>query len=134
YKIGELWKRFMPRRREVSNNLTNDLISVAVYPEGFFEQYQPTNVFERWAAVEVTDLNHVPEGMESLVLPGGLYAVFNYTGLSTDNSVFQYILGTWLPGSDYALDARPHFEVLGGKYRNNDPDSEEEIWIPVRLK
>jgi len=32
------------------------------------------------------------------------------------------------------LDDRPHFEVLGDKYKNADPDSEEEIWIPIRTK
>jgi hypothetical protein len=31
------------------------------------------------------------------------------------------------------LDDRPHFEVLGSKYRNNDPESEEETWIPTKL-
>jgi len=72
--------------------------------------------------------------METLVLPGGLYAVFEYKGLSTDNSIFQYILGTWLLNSDYDLDDRPHFEVLGDKYKNNDPTSEEEIWIPIKTK
>jgi hypothetical protein len=24
--------------------------------------------------------------------------------------------------------------LLGEKYKNNDPDSEEEIWIPIRKK
>jgi len=24
--------------------------------------------------------------------------------------------------------------VMGAKYRQNDPESEEEIWIPVRKK
>jgi predicted transcriptional regulator YdeE len=32
------------------------------------------------------------------------------------------------------IDNRPHFEVLGDKYKNNDPSSEEEIWIPIRKK
>jgi hypothetical protein len=26
------------------------------------------------------------------------------------------------------------FEILGDKYINDHPDSEEEIWIPVKLK
>jgi AraC family transcriptional regulator len=43
-------------------------------------------------------------------------------------------LGTWLPGSDFVLDTRPHFEVLGDQYKNNDTTSEEEIWIPIKLK
>jgi AraC family transcriptional regulator len=134
YKVGELWKSFMPRRKEITNNLTNELISLAVYKPTHFANFNPTNEFERWAAVEVTDFDNLPNEMETFVLPGGLYAVFDYKGLSTDNSIFQYILGTWLPNSDYVLDDRPHFEVLGDKYKNNDPTSEEEIWIPVKTK
>ena len=134
YKTGELWRSFSPRRKEISNNLTNDLISLAVYQPTHFADFKPTNEFERWATVEVSDFDNVPNEMETFVLPSGLYAVFDYKGLSTDNSIFQYILGTWLPSSDYVLDNRPHFEVLGDKYKNNDPTSEEEIWIPIRPK
>ena len=81
-----------------------------------------------------TAFDNVPSEMETFVLPAGLYAVFHYKGLSTDNSIFQYIFGTWLPGSDYVLDDRPHFEILGDKYKNNDPASEEDIWIPIKPK
>jgi len=134
YKVGELWRSFSPRRKEITNNLSNDLISLAVYKPTHFADFKLTNEFERWATVEVSDFDNVPNEMETFILPSGLYAVFDYKGLSTDNSIFQYILGTWLPGSDYVLDNRPHFEVLGEKYKNNDPTSEEEIWIPIRLK
>ena len=134
YKIGELWRSFTPRRKEITNNLTSDLISMVVYKPTHFADFKPTNEFERWATVEVADFDNVPNEMEIFVLPSGLYAVFDYKGLSTDNSIFQYILGTWLPSSDYVLDDRPHFEVLGDKYKNNDPTSEEEIWIPIRPK
>ncbi|WP_316767928.1 GyrI-like domain-containing protein [Pedobacter frigiditerrae] len=134
YKIAELWRSFLPRRKEIINNLTDDLISLVVYKSDHFIDFSPTNQFERWAAVEVIDLENVPIGMESFVLPSGLYAVFDYKGLNTDPSIFQYILGTWLPNSAYVLDNRPHFEILGEKYKNNDPTSEEEIWIPIKTK
>lgn len=133
-KVGELWKSFMARRREISNNVSKDLISLAVYRPRHFEDFKPSDEFERWAAVEVSDFDKVPGEMEAFILPAGLYAVFDYKGLSTDKSIFRYILGSWLPASNYVLDERPHFEVLGEKYRNNDPTSEEEIWIPIRPK
>ncbi len=134
FKIAELWKTFLQRRKEISGNLTNDLISLVVYQPNHFTDFKPTNEFERWACVEVTNFNNVPAEMETFVLKGGLYAIFNYKGLNTDNSIFHYIYGTWLPTSDYVLDNRPHFEILGDKYKNNDPDSEEEIWIPIKMK
>lgn len=134
YKIGELWRTFSPRQKEITNNLTNDLISLVVYKPNYFEDFKLTNEFERWATVEVAAFDNVPIEMETFILQGGLYAVFDYKGLNTDNSIFKYIMGIWLPTSDYTLDNRPHFEVLGDKYKNNDPTSEEEIWIPIKAK
>ena len=133
-KTVELWKTFMPRRKEITSRLTEDLISMQVYPAMYFENFHPANEFEKWAAVEVGDFNNIPGDMETFLLPGGLYVVFDYKGSSTDNSIFQYIYGTWIPGSNYVLDDRPHFEILGGKYKTADPDSEEEIWIPIKPK
>ena len=134
YKIGELWRTFSPRRKEITNNLTNDLISLVIYKPNHFKDFKPTNEFERWAAVEVANFDYIPAEMETFILHGGLYAVFDYKGLNTDKSIFQYIFETWLPTSEYDLDNRPHFEVLGDKYKNNDPKSEEEIWIPIKKK
>ncbi len=135
YTIGQLWASFIPRKKEIINNLTKDLISLVVYSPTHFQDFKPTNQFERWATVEVADFDQVPTEMESFVLSSGLYAVFQYKGLSTDISRFyQNIFTVWLPSSTYELDNRPHIEVLGDKYKNNDPDSEEEIWIPIKRK
>lgn len=133
-RTGELWASFIPTRKNILNHLTSDLISMQVYPSTHFSDFKLTNSFEKWATVEVSDFDNVPNDLEKFIVPGGLYAVFDYKGLSNDPSIFQYIFGTWLPNSDYILDDRPHFEILGEKYKNNDPDSEEEIWIPIRQK
>jgi AraC family transcriptional regulator len=135
YRIGELWSGFMPRRKEITNNINNDLISLVVYKPSHFIDFQPTNEFERWATVEVADFINVPADLETYILSGGLYAVFDYKGMSSGASAFfQYIFSEWLPNSDYRLADRAHFEVLGEKYKNNDPSSEEEIWIPIMAK
>lgn len=134
-KTVDLWKAFMPHRNEISNRLDGDLISMQVYKDGFsFSNFDINAAFEKWAVAEVSNFDNIPDGMETFTLATGLYAVFAYKGLNTDTSIFQYIFGTWLPASEYVLDNRPHFEVLGAKYKNNDPESEEEIWIPVKLK
>ena len=135
YKIGELWSGFMPRRKEITNGLSNDLISMVVYQLNHFDNFNPTNEFDRWATVEVADFVDVPDEMERYVLSSGLYAVFHYIGSSTGISIFyQNIFNVWLPSSEYHLDDRPHFEILGEKYKNNDPLSEEDIWIPIKPK
>ena len=132
YKVGELWKGFMQKRKEITNPLTGGMISLTVYKPAHFADFKLTNEFEKWATVEVANFDNVPNGMETFTLPGGLYAVFDYKGLNTDSSIYKYIFGVWLPFSDYDLDDRPHFEVLGDKYKNNDPASEEEIWVPIK--
>jgi AraC family transcriptional regulator len=135
-KTFELWKSFMPRRKEITNNVTTDLFSLQIYDKHFdFKDFNLEAEFEKWAAMEVSDFNTIPEGMESYVLTGGLYAVFIHKGAaSTAPKTFKFIFGTWLPSSDYILDIRPHFEILGQKYIHEDPDSEEEVWIPVKPK
>jgi AraC family transcriptional regulator len=134
YRVAEVWSRFMPERKDIKNSVSEDLISMAVYDPGHFSTFNPDREFEKWAAVEVADFDQVPITMETYVIPAGLYAVFKYKGRNTDNSIFEYIFNVWLPESDYLLDDRPHFEVLGENYKNDDPDSEEKIWIPVKLK
>lgn len=132
-RTAELWRSFMPRRKEISLQVEPVLYSMQNYPEGFFEKFNPVTEFEKWAALEVSEVVALPEGMETFLLPAGIYAVFLYKGHPAEGAkAFQYILGTWLPTSGYKLDNRPHFEKLGEKYRNDSADSEEEIWIPVR--
>ena len=133
-KTFELWGKFRPRVHEIANRVSSDFISMQVYDPTYFANFNPTNPFVKWATVEVADHKNVPNGLERFVLQGGTYAVFHYKGSSADTSIFQYIFTEWLPKSEYQLDDRPHFEVLGSKYKNNDPDSEEEIWIPIKEK
>lgn len=129
-----LWSSFMPERRQIANAVNNELFSMQVYPTDFdFEAFDPDARFEKWAAAEVNDFDQVPENMEPFTLPGGLYAVFVHKGPASDGpKTFGYIFRIWLPASEFVLDTRPHFEILGDKYKNNAPDSEEEIWIPIR--
>lgn len=133
-RTHQLWSSFMPRRKEIKNNINADFISMQVYSPDYFINFNPHKEFEKWATIEVTDLDHIPSQMQSFTLSEGLYAIFKHIGSSADNSIFQYIFKNWIPNSEYKLDNRPHFELLGEKYVNNNPSSEEEIWIPIIKK
>jgi len=129
----QLWSGFMPLRNTIANVVGGDRYSLQIYPINYFQPFNPAAEFEKWAAVEVASLDDVPAGMEVLTLSGGLYAVFYYKGNpSNGDKVFKEIFTQWLPQSGYTLDNRPHFELLGDKYKNGSDDSEEEIWIPIR--
>jgi AraC family transcriptional regulator len=131
---GMLWGKFGPRIKEIQHRISGDKFSMQVFDTSYFSEFNPQKEFTKWAAVEVSNFENIPLEMESFVLSEGLYAVFDYKGSSADNSIFQYIYSSWIPNSEYQLDNRPHFEILGEKYKNNDPTSEEEIWIPIKKK
>ena len=90
FKAVELWSGF---------------ISVALYEQNHFEAFSPSKEFVRWATVEVSDFSDVPHGMETLILPAGKYAVFDYKGTPDGMApFFQFILMEWLLNSIYELD------------------------------
>ena len=124
----------MPRRKEIQNVVNTDLYSLQIYPEAYFRAFNPAAPFEKWALAEVSSTDKIPVGMQVFQLPAGMYACFHYQGPSTDKRIFQYIFAEWLPQSSYMLDQRPHFEILGDSYSNTSPDSEEDIYIPIRPK
>lgn len=131
-KTQELWRSFMPRRSEIQNTISADLFAVQVYEPNYFKAFNPNAVFEKWSTLEVADFSNLPAEMEPFTLSSGLYAVFEHKG--HDTTIFDYIFKTWIPNSKYDLDNRPHFEILGEKYKKDSPDSEEEIWIPIKEK
>lgn len=130
----ELWQSFMKRRNEVKNESNSNFYSMQVYDKALdFKNFTPQTEFEKWAAVEVLDFSTIPTGMNPHTISGGKYAVFQYKGKASDfHSTAQYIFGEWLPNSKYTLDSREHFEVMKENYNPNDPNSEEEIWIPIK--
>lgn len=135
-KTPELWRSFMQSRSSIKHVSNSLLYSLQVYdsPE-YFSKFNPATPFQKWALCEVDQLADIPDGMQTFELPAGQYAVFHHKGGPANAAaIFNYIFANWLPQSGYELDHRPHFEVLGEKYKNNAPDSEEEIWIPVKTK
>lgn len=133
-RTSELWRSFMMEIKGIKSLVSSDLISMQVYDNSLdFKEFNLNTKFEKWAAVEVTDFNFIPAGMDTYILSGGLYAVFLYKGLPDEfQETFHYIFNIWLPNSVYELDKREHFELLGEKYKNNDTASEEEVWIPIK--
>lgn len=129
-----LWQRFVPLSKDIANRVGPQWYSVEVYPDSYFNTYDPVKTFEKWASVAVDeDDTPGPEGLEHLLIEEGLYAVFNYQGSSGDvHQLYRYIFSEWIPGSGFTIDLRPHFAIMGSGYKREDPDAQEEIWIPIR--
>ena len=137
-RAKELWRQFMPRLTEIENRVTTSLLSIQIYNSNeYFENFNTDKPFNTWSAVEVIDLDCIPDGMQSIVIPKGNYATFIHKGgVDSFSDIFHYFYTSWLSQSQWILDSnRPHFEVLGDRFLGPDhPDSEEEIWIPVMDK
>ena len=134
-KTFDLFSGFMPTRKQIAQSISSDIFEVMVYDHSYFKNFNPSHSFIKWATLEVSALETNLEGMQSLTLNEGLYAVFQYKGLANGFGMFMNsILTEWLPESNYDLDDRPHFNILGDKYKNNHPDSEEAVYIPIKEK
>ena len=125
----------MPVRKRISNAVGLDLYSLQVYKNFDVNSFTPDTEFTKYALIEVNDFIDIPIDLQQYTLNGGLYAVFLHKGLAEQfPKTMEFIFSQWLPSSAYALDDREHFEILGERYKRNDPSSEEEVWIPIKLK
>ena len=133
-KTAELWKSFMPERKMIKNTVGSDFISMQVYDKSLnFKDFNPQTEFIKYAMIETSKFENIPKEMETRILEGGLYAVFVHKGMAKGfPKTSQYIFNQWLPNSEYELDQREHFELLGTKYNPTDENSEEEVWIPIK--
>lgn len=127
--IIALWKRFMPRKNEIQNSVNDELIAMQIYSD--FNAIE--NSFDIWACAEVSSLDRIPAEMTGFKVPNGDYAVFLHKGMDASKT-YQQIMTQWLPDSGYEIDNRPHFQVMGDRYINGSPDSEEDFYVPIRLK
>src|SRR4051812_32882630 len=91
-RTPELWRSFMMQRKEIPNVIGADLYSMQVFDTNYFYDFDPTREFTKWAAIEVSGFDFIPDQMEAITLTGGLYAVFLHQGGPEKGpSVFQYI-------------------------------------------
>jgi len=126
----------MTEKASIKDSIGTDLYSIQVYDNLLhFKKFNPASEFTKWAAIEVDSIENIPNGFSVFIIEYGAYAVFLHQGAASEfPKTMQFIFGQWLPNSEYELDNRPHFERLGERYKNNSPDSEEEVWIPIRKR
>ena len=130
-----LWREFMPRREEVLNQLDDNLYSIEVYPKGFFSDFDENAPFEKWAAVRVSPETTIPNDMFRLMVPGGKYAVFTHYGpASKAEKTYTEFFEEWLPTSGFIIAPRPHLAIMDHRYKHEQEDSEEDIFIPITKK
>ena len=129
-KTGLLFSRFMPIIVKTRNAFTSDVFDVRIFPENY--SGAPSETFIKFAAVEVLDVQLLPDIFEKLPEIKGQYAVFNHKGTAGDSfNTFNFIFSQWFPNSDFIVDSRPHFDILPSGYNPTDQNAVHEIWIPI---
>lgn len=128
-----LARQFMPRLNEIKSRKNVFILSLQNYNYFDFKTFNPKETFEKWIGVEVSNLDYVPEKMDTMSITSGRYLVIDFKGSIPDFIKFwQNIHSSWLPNSKFELDDRPHFERLPPSYNPMRTINEEEIWIPIK--
>lgn len=128
-KTPIVWRKFMMRRNEIANRISDQLFSLQIYPESF----TPNQSFTKYALAEVSDFDNIPSDFEAFQLEGGKYLVFTYKGKAENGpKIFGYIFQKFIPENQFEVDDRPHFEIFGDDYNPSSEFAEEEIWIPIK--
>ena len=123
-----LWERFMPRLPELcaggGPGVTYGLSYMTDLDSGAFDYV---------AAALLPEDAPLPEGMESLTLPGGFYAQVEVTGLEKLGEAYTYVYSTWAADTeDYLLNMdAPCFERYDSRFLESGLF---DIYVPVLKK
>lgn len=121
-----LWEAFLARLNEISH-------CVPGICYGIVNQISDdTDQLEYYAAIEVSRIDSLPEGMVSFDLASSQYARFTHKGPIQDmNNTVNYIYSSWLLDSSRRHTLGPDIEIYGDQYHPSSEDSIIHYAIPV---
>jgi len=127
FSIPKLWSRFIPRAQEIKSRAAAASLGLCI-SEGFDDCK-----FAYLACVEVSNADSIPEGMVARSVPASKYLVFTHKG-SVDElgKTYDFIYGTYIPNSTYEIASMVDFELYDERFNPNSPDSELDIYIPIK--
>lgn len=125
-ELPPLWSAFLPRLAEIRNTVPGVCYGIVRQDPGDGER------LEYHAAIAVTKVAALPEGMSAVEVPAGTYARFEHRGPAqrVDHTV-SYAYGTWLPQSGHRHTYAPDLEIYGAAYHPTSDDSVLHYAIPI---
>lgn len=107
----------MKVKKHIKNTIGSDLFSMQVQEISLsFKDFNYNAKIIKWSAIEVLNLNEVPKDYKTYILKCGLYTVFIHKGQAGGFSkTFEFIFRDWIPNSNFELDNREHFDLIGIK-------------------
>jgi AraC family transcriptional regulator len=129
-KISQLWNRFIERIPEIRNAKPYSLgVCMASHPD---VPKKAGDTFVYVAAMPVTSIDEIPEGMVACELPQSRYALFTHKGPIADiRHTVEYIWGTWIPETEYKLKDIPDYELYDDRFDPVTASGEVDIYVPI---
>mgnify|MGYP005650611267 CR=1 FL=1 len=127
-RIQELWDTFMSRFTEVTNTANQEVaFGICCYPDA------GVKTFDYIAGVLVTDDKNIPEGMVYYEIPERKYAVFTHKGsVANLPDTYKNIYDKWLTENGLEEALYEEIEWYDKRFKFGEPDSEMDIFVPVK--
>lgn len=131
--IPPLWEKFWGRTSEIKHRIGQEMFGI-IYGLPEAQRSHPDEL-QYIAAVAVSSVENVPEGMSSHTIPASTFAVFIHRGPITKIAdTCREIYRVWLPQSGYEQTEIADVERYDHRFCPDGEDSEMEYWISVQTK
>ncbi|MCB9027101.1 MAG: effector binding domain-containing protein [Bdellovibrionaceae bacterium] len=129
---GDLWDKFIPRMKEVKNRIDGETSFGVCYAT---KEMTKKDELSYMAALPVSIVEDVPEGMTAREVIGGEYVVVIHKGsIEKIGDTIDFAYGTWLPRSGYDPDDRADLELYDARFKAEADDSEFDFLIPIKKR
>lgn len=130
--IPKLWEEFIPREKEIKKRV-NQGITYGLCEYVNMSSFDEDTPYQEFVCCQVSEFKDLPDKMAGKEVAGGKYAVFTHKGsLNNLRKTYDFIYSTWLPKSGYELKPTDDFERYDERYVPGDPESEIDIYLPVK--
>jgi len=132
--IPLLWEQFWQMRQSIPNTLpTSRAFGICESGEPIFTMDGDAS-FTEVVGIEVINFDNMPDSIVTKKIQSGKYAVFTHTGsLKNLRKTYEYIWGTWIPGTKEQVDIREDFEVYDLRYLGYEhPNTQFDIYVPLK--
>jgi AraC family transcriptional regulator len=130
-RISALWQDFVKRMPAIKHQKPYSLgVCMSNHPDVVKTS---GDTFVYVAALPVTQVNDLPDGMVICDIPEATYALFTHKGAIADiKHTVEYIWGTWVPESGCQLLDSPDFELYDERFDPQSGTGEVDIYVPVK--
>lgn len=126
-ELRNLWQDFMQNSYSKLKRWYVDDMIIAI------EENRDNKQIRKWAAAEIRDESNINLlANNHIITLHGIYYGFIHTGTASQFSDSLLMAYQYLATNKMNVDmSRPRFEVMSNHYLPDDPNAQEECWIPI---